>query len=55
MKKYIFPLLASLVVYLLGSFVAADFNISHWELFGRGITAWGMAGAAVFTYVFIEI
>lgn len=41
-------ILAALVVYLAGAFIAADFNISNWDTEGRGLLGIIMPFAAFF-------
>lgn len=41
-------LLATLVVYLVGAFIAVDFNIANWDAEGRGIVGLFMPVMGIF-------
>lgn len=39
---FILPILFTIVLYLLGAFIAADIDFSNWDAFGRGCLAFLM-------------
>lgn len=36
---FILPILFTVILYLLGAFIAADIDFSNWDTFGRGCLA----------------